>query len=157
MTYDVDTQLYLDGIIEALDGVYADENIPVLEGPAERVLDMYGENKPTFISVSDETMTFTPTDGYQLMENVGEYRVEIFVMAAPEEQTDRPVRRARAISDYIIGYFMARNLSVTKPDGTVRSFELRPVSRERVLEESVLSGHFAITVELIAHEVLQCQ
>lgn len=157
MTYDVDTQCYLDAVISALDGVYASEQIPVIEGPPERVFALYAENKPTFISVTDELLSFEPSDGFQVMQNTVDLRIDVYVIAAPNDQTDRPVKRARAISDYIIGYLMARNIVATKSSGTIVPMEFRPVGREQITEESVLDGHFSISAQLITHEALSCQ
>lgn len=155
MSASVDTQAYIDALIDALAGVYSGETIPVLEGPAERILLVYDETYPVFISVFDETMDFEPMDGYTFLSNTIALRIEIFVMAAPSAQDDTATRRARAISDSVIAWLMGRTISI--PIGSAyRGADLHPVRRERILEESVIDGHYAITAEMTVSEVSTC-
>lgn len=160
MTYNVNTQKYIDELISALSGVYENEPLPVLEGPSERVLLMYDESKPTFISVIDTNTEYTPADGYELLQSEIELKIEVFVMAAPQAQDDIAVTRARAISDSIVGWLMNRKLQVKTYTGsdtfTVKAADLQPVSRERIEEESIIDGHYSITAMMQTQEKLTC-
>lgn len=154
----INTELYIDALTTALQGVYEGEEIPVLEGPAERVLALMGESYSdnAFISVIDETTDYEPGDGYDVLQTQTDLRIEVYVMMSPNEQTDDCVRLARTISDYVVFWLMKRSLTIAIATGGYTTVELQPINRERVTEETVLDGHYAITARMIATEYLTC-